>query len=100
MKTFAFLWSWEWEWRALVMFRHGEGRSACPRGSFNTRPGERDGAAQLRRSQLSHDDRMARKFLLAQTPTVQVLRLSLSLGSVTAVNLRRPVCGAQGSLDR
>ena len=32
--------------------------------------------------------------------TVQVLRLSLSLGSVTAVNLRRSVCGAQGSLDR
>ena len=32
--------------------------------------------------------------------TVQVLRLSLSLGSVTAVNLRRFVCGAQGSLDR
>ena len=32
--------------------------------------------------------------------TVQVLRLSLSLGSATAVNLRRPVCGAQGSLDR
>ena len=32
--------------------------------------------------------------------TVRVLRLSLSLGSVAAVNLRRFVCGAQGSLDR
>ena len=32
--------------------------------------------------------------------TVQVLRLSVSLGSVTAVNLRSSVCGAQGSLAR
>ena len=32
--------------------------------------------------------------------TVQVLRLSLSLGSLTAVNLRKFVCRAQDSLDR
>ena len=80
-----------------------QGLNAAP-GAHNARVNDQPASAEQLARHLSSS--LCSLFILVpegtsmSALTVQVLRLSLSLGSVTAVNLRRSVCGAQGSLDR